>query len=1787
MTAPITETFDDVVLSGDGDGDDTRSFGGSSRTFNDWTINLLDASGNIAPGTGGMPSVLEVTGNSMDSDLVGDGDNALSVNGWPGIAAEAQFAATGGEEFWLQSFNLQSAGMGANVRVLGYRDGVQVASHDFTAAVGAADTLVTLDQGADPDWQNIDEFRIVQQDGSADISFYIDDITVAGANVAPVINNLNDSITFTEDGAPVLLDAGSDATVVDSDSVNFDGGNITVTITADGAPGEDVLSVRNEGSGSGQVGLSGSDVLYGGEKVGTISGGTGTNDMVIGLNSQATPNIVEAILRNLTYANINPLDPSTAAREIQIHISDGDGGTSDLSLAIVGVTEVNDAPTLNATGGTPTYTENGSAVDLFSGVSIGGVEFGQTITGMTLTVTNLADGANEILTLDGTDVALTNGSTTTATNGMTVAVSLVGGTATITLSKAGGIATADAEALVEGISYRNSSESPDTANRVVTLTSISDSGGTEYGGNDTTSLSVSATVSVTAVNDAPVVGNLGGDSAIFTEDGAPVLLDAGSDATVMDIDSIDFDGGNITVAIISNRVASEDVLSISGAGQVGLSGSSVLYNGVQVGTISGGTGTDNMVISLNDQATPAAVQAILRNLTYANTNSLDPSTAGRTIQISVNDGDGGGGTSNLSLVTVGVASVNDAPVVSVPASISVTEDVASALTGISFSDADAGSGIVVATFFVGTGTLAASSSTAVGVSGSGTFFLDLIGSIAEINAFIAGGNLTYTTAANATADVRLDVHIDDVGYTGSGGAQRGDGNVTLQVTAVNDAPVISAPTTISVNEDVSAAVTGISFADVDAGSGSVTVAGSGTGSMILTGSIADINAFIAPNGVSYQTALNATSNVVLTVDINDGGNTGSGGAQSDVTTVTLAVTAVNDAPVNNVPAAQTVGQDSVLVFSSGNGNQISISDVDAGSGTVRVTLTGVNGLITLGSTTGLNVIIGSGIDDSTMTFEGTLAHINAALDGMVFSPNSGYHGPASLQIFSDDLGSTGSGGNQTDSDIIAITVDGLNPKVTSVNVTNPDGAYLAGDTVTVTVTFDQAVTVNTAGGTPSLLLETGAFDHQAAYVSGSGSNTLTFSYAVQAGDLSADLDYQSTGALSLNGATIRNATNDDALLTLPTVGGADSIAGQHDIAVDGVAPAVTSVSVPVNGTYASGQNLDFTVNLSESVVVNTGGGTPRIALSLDTGGTLYANYVSGSGTSTLVFRLTISDGLQDLTGITLGSSIDLNSGTLRDAVGNNAVPTLNSVGSTTGVLVDTAPVDIAGTLQIDEAAANGSVVGALAAIGGSSYTFSLVSGGGDDDNANFAIDSAGSVSVVNGLLLDYEQKTTFSIRVRAEFGGVGFEKVLTGTVNDVNPENITGDENPNVFVGGALDDHLSGAGGADTLSGGIGNDVLNGGDGDDLLNGGAGDDYMVGGAGNDIYVVASAGDQTIEAANGGADTVRAYINWVLGNNIERLELQGSGNLNGTGNALNNTLVGNSGDNVLNGGAGNDYMVGGAGNDTYIVAAAGDRTIETADSGTDTVRAYINWTLADNVERLELAGTALNGTGNTLENVLIGTSGNNYLNGHAGADQMYGGAGNDVYTVAHAGDQTIELANEGTDTVKSYINWTLADNVERLELAQSSSANLSGTGNALNNTLIGNSANNTLNGGGNNDYLYGGSGNDTLIGGAGADSFVFTTALSWASNIDRISDFSATDDRIVLDKAIFAGLANWALAPDAFHIGPWAQAADDRIIYNSSTGALLFDADGAGGVGSIQFATLSAGLALTADHFLVV
>ena len=237
-------------------------------------------------------------------------------------------------------------------------------------------------------------------------------------------------------------------------------------------------------------------------------------------------------------------------------------------------------------------------------------------------------------------------------------------------------------------------------------------------------------------------------------------------------------------------------------------------------------------------------------------------------------------------------------------------------------------------------------------------------------------------------------------------------------------------------------------------------------------------------------------------------------------------------------------------------------------------------------------------------------------------------------------------------------------------------------------------------------------------------------------------------------------------------------------------------------------------------------------------------------------------------------------------------------------------------------------------------------------------------------------------------------------------------------------------------TGNSGNNIITGNAAYNTLDGGAGNDTLVGGAGDDTYIVDSASDVITEGSNAGADTVRSSASYVLALNVEQLVLTGSNNLDGTGNALSNSLTGNVGNNVLVGKAGADVMTGGDGNDTYAVDNLGDVVVEFSGltSGTDVVTSSLSYALGANLENLVLGGTgSINATGNDANNVITGNRGNNVLDGGAGVDTLAGGAGNDTYIIDDAGEINQATVDAGIDLVRSSVTYSLGAEQENLIL----------------------------------------------------------------------------------------------------------------------------------------------------------
>lgn len=580
---------------------------------------------------------------------------------------------------------------------------------------------------------------------------------------------------------------------------------------------------------------------------------------------------------------------------------------------------------------------------------------------------------------------------------------------------------------------------------------------------------VAAQITFVKVNDAPTLTGVTPTLTVLenTVNATPVLIDG--DVILTDPDSPDFNGGQLIVTYSSGG-GIEDQLSIRNAGLVSFDGSLVRYNGVAIGSVSQTSNGENgkqLIVTFNGSSSLASVDAVIESLTYQNTSQTP--AASRTLSIVVTDGDGG--TSTAVLVPVTVTAENDAPVITAPGGQTINEDAPLTFAGsqkISIADVDAGSNWVQVTLTATNGTLNLGSTNNIsffnGSNGSATFAIR--GTVANLNTAL--DNLRFTPNLNFNGAASVKVDIDDLGNSGANGALTDSKTIGITVSGLNDAPINTVPGSQTINEDTNLVFTGpnaIAVSDVDVNESvnktiQVTLAvdhgiltlgstanlqflqGTGTGdrTIRIVGTLTNINA--ALTGLTYRGDLNFNGSDTLTITTSDLGNTGAGGDLIDVDTVPITVTAVNDVPVNTIPNTQAVNEDTNLVFSSANGNQISVNDVDVaeGTGILQVTLSVSRGSLTLnGNLSNLTFFNGDGVNDSTMSFRGSVSHINAALNGLVYRGNLNANGLDTLTITSNDLGNSGIGpiGNKTDSVTINVapindapSLSGVTPVIT-------------------------------------------------------------------------------------------------------------------------------------------------------------------------------------------------------------------------------------------------------------------------------------------------------------------------------------------------------------------------------------------------------------------------------------------------------------------------------------------------------------------------------------------------------------------------------------------------------------------------------------------------------------------------------------------------------------------------------------------------------------------------------------
>jgi choice-of-anchor C domain-containing protein len=795
---------------------------------------------------------------------------------------------------------------------------------------------------------------------------------------------------------------------------------------------------------------------------------------------------------------------------LKVVASDGTLSTPETFNLIID--PVNDNPVLNAAGTSFNYTENAPAHALFTSLSVSDVD-NANFNGGTLTIVDASADPGDSLAI-GSDPDITF-TPVDATHGTIAYQGNTFGNVTISSSGYSIALNANAtpaaiHALLADLGYVNTSDDPVGGDHAITVTLTDGSGG---------SANFVTHVNVIPVNDNPSILNVNGDTITFTENNQFAYADTGATAPtnfvvpgpgnglVVDPDSHDFNGGQLTVTIASGYVAGQDHVAFVGfnaitAGQISFDGAhNVYYGSTAIGTYVA-TG-QSQTVTFNANATAANITALIHQFGYFN-SSDDPNTSDRGLQFTLTDGDGG--TTSV-LTTVHVAAVNDAPVNTVPLAQSVNEDATlifdSAHTNaITVSDIDVESGNLTTTVSVLHGTVSLGSTAGVTVTGNNSASVQVTGTPANVNAALAG--LGYHPTANYNGGDTMTVLTTDNGNTGGGGAKTDTDTVAITVNPMNDQPVVTPTATVGETEQTAVVLNpswSASDVDLDALNGgngdyaggsivinrngganaedtfgfsasgaTFTVSGGnlqaggqtfatftssgGTLQITFTGTGTPATTALVNNVLDHIQYTNTSdappASVPLVYTFNDGApahgqGTVVGGNNLASGSVTVNITAVNDAPVNGVPGAQSVAEDGSKTFNSANSNLISVSDPDVGGGNLTTTLTVAHGTITLSGTAGLAFTTGTGTANTTMTFTGTAAAINAALDGLVYTPTANFNGADSLSVLTSDLGNTGTGGIKTDSDAVAITVTAVNDAPTVVNGTSATATTISED----------------------------------------------------------------------------------------------------------------------------------------------------------------------------------------------------------------------------------------------------------------------------------------------------------------------------------------------------------------------------------------------------------------------------------------------------------------------------------------------------------------------------------------------------------------------------------------------------------------------------------------------------------------------------------------------------------------------------------------------------------------------
>jgi uncharacterized delta-60 repeat protein len=445
------------------------------------------------------------------------------------------------------------------------------------------------------------------------------------ANVAPNLSGIGANGSYTENAAPVLV--ASTAEIADPDNIKFKRGRLTLRVTS-GASSGDRLTIQNQGAGVGQIGVVANEVRYEGWTIGTYSGGNGSGSLVVNLTTNfATVPAIRALMRAITFRTLGD-NPAVNDRQVTFTMTDGNLGTSNTATVTMSVVAVNDRPVLGAIGSAINYTENalpipvtstGTVFDVDSPNFDGGKLTARISVGAKVEDRLSIQNAGPISVVgdqvhyDGVSIGEFVGG-----NGVTPLVINLNSTAD----------SAKTQSLLNNIVYANVSDNPYTTPRTFWV-QLND-------GDGSVSPPLTKTIQVTAVNDGPVLGGIGG-SASYAQNSAGIYVS--NSATVLDVDSTNFDMGKLTVEISAGADASNR-LEIGGTIFTIDGSNNIIRAGQVIGTLtSNGVGLTKLEITFNANATAGIVQQLVRAIRFKTVAGT--SIVQRNLAFALTDGDGG------------------------------------------------------------------------------------------------------------------------------------------------------------------------------------------------------------------------------------------------------------------------------------------------------------------------------------------------------------------------------------------------------------------------------------------------------------------------------------------------------------------------------------------------------------------------------------------------------------------------------------------------------------------------------------------------------------------------------------------------------------------------------------------------------------------------------------------------------------------------------------------------------------------------------------------------------------------------------------------------------------------------------------------------------------------------------------------------------------------------------------------------------------------------------------------